>query len=580
VTRTLHLSRVLPEQPVVDLESYVSAGGGQGLDAARKLGPDATVEHVLAAGLRGRGGAGFPTGRKWEAVRAYEAAVERPTVVVNGAEGEPGSFKDRAILRTNPYAVLEGALIAAHAVDADRIIVALKRSFVPEVAAVRRVIADLESAGWSTGVELLVCEGPSEYLYGEETGLLEAIDGRGPFPRLQPPFRRGVEEVREADDGMPADVVMADSHGETIAPPTLVNNVETMANVPGILAHGPAWFRELGTDDSPGTIVCTITGATQRHGVGEFPMGTPLRDVIDDIGGGPEPGRHLVAAISGVANPIVTADQFDTGVSYEAMQAIGSGLGAAGFIVFDEATDMAAVAHGISRFLAVESCGQCTPCKLDGVALSQLLDRVRQSDATDEDLRDIDSRVRTVADSARCYLAQQHQLVLASLLATFGDDLRDHAHRAASEPLVIAPIIDIVDDRARLDHAHERKQPDWTYDATDSGKMPVDRIRGGAGYQETPLVPPISAPRAEPAGTTAPAPSRPSAPPPAHAVSPPHVHGIPVEDLDPNDPEARLYTSEPIETDEGTVVIQQQNVGRENEDGGGEWPDPHTPPTR
>src|SRR5215207_6775320 len=187
VTRTLHLSRVLPEQPFSDLASYVEAGGGRGLDAARRLGPEAIVEHVLAAGLRGRGGAGFPTGRKWEAVCAYEPAVEKATVVVNGAEGEPGSFKDRAILRSNPYAVLEGALIAAFAVGADRAVVALKSTFAREQERLERAVAELVRAGWCPDVALGTTTGPAHYLLGEETALLEVLDGRPPFPRIAPP---------------------------------------------------------------------------------------------------------------------------------------------------------------------------------------------------------------------------------------------------------------------------------------------------------------------------------------------------------------------------------------------------------
>src|SRR4029079_4347288 len=189
-----------------------------------------------------------------------------------------------------------------------------------------------------------------------------------------PPYRHGVEEMVEAPGDSPREpafVVMADRSDETTAPPTLLNNVETMANVPAILAEGADWFREVGTDESPGTIVCTVSGCTRRDGVGEFAMGTPLRTVIDELGGGARPGHRIGGAMSGVANPIVLAESCDAPVSYEGMQAIGSGLGAAGFIVFDETTDFAALAHGVSRFLAVESCGQCSPCKQDGLAVAE-----------------------------------------------------------------------------------------------------------------------------------------------------------------------------------------------------------------
>lgn len=241
--------------------------------------PDELIAVVDASGLRGRGGAGFPTGVKWRTVRDNRSASQRTSVVVNGAEGEPGTFKDRALLRMNPYEVLEGALIAARAVDADQVIFGLKASFGPELQRLRLAIEEARRAGWTAGVEVVVFEGPNEYLYGEETALLESIDGRYPFPRLAPPFRRGVREtVESADDvdsgsNLPAHVEMAGQGGE--AAPTLVDNVETLANVPRIIARGADWFRTEGTAESPGTIVCTVTGSTQRHGVGEVMMGNP-----------------------------------------------------------------------------------------------------------------------------------------------------------------------------------------------------------------------------------------------------------------------------------------------------------------
>src|SRR3954454_21372016 len=496
--------RVLSEMPVLDLADYQRAGGGQGIEAARKLGPDAVIEHLLASGLRGRGGAGFPTGRKWASVRTYASPVLPATVVVNAAEGEPGSFKDRAILRANPFAVLEGALIAAFAVAADRIIIATKQSFTTELAIIRSAIAAAAQLGWSEEIELIAFAGPKEYLYGEETGLLEALDGRPPFPRLAPPYRLGVEEVIEDGrgdrEGEASGVIEAAAGGVTDAPPTLVNNVETMANVPGILAKGPAWFREVGTDESPGTIVCTVTGATRRAGVGEVPMGTPLRTVIDEIGGGARPGHRIAAAMSGVANALVPESMLDTPLTYEAMQAIGSGLGAAGFIIFDDETDFAAAGHGVSKFLAVESCGQCTPCKQDGLALEGLLDRIRRSEGNDLDLLAVDDHLATVADSARCFLATQHQRVVGSIASEYADSLRAHAERKV-EPaaeMLIAPIRDLADGRVWYDEIQADKQPDWTFDAVDSGKAPVDRLRTGEEGTVPAAVASISEERARP----------------------------------------------------------------------------------
>ena len=327
--------RVLDPEPIAALADHIATGGGDALDAARRLEGVGIAEEVKAAGLRGRGGAGFPTGVKWETVAAAAASGTPPIVVVNGAEGEPGSFKDRVLLRRNPYRVLEGALIAASAVHAHRVVVALKRSFQTERRRVAYAIAEMADAGWLSDVDVSVTIGPSDYLFGEETALLEVIEGRQPFPRIAPPYREGL------------------SVGLVLA-----NNVETLANVPGIVSNGADWFRSLGTPESPGTVVCTVSGDTRRAGVAEFPMGTTVAEIIEEIGGGAQEDRHIVAAISGVANAILPAELFDTPACYDAMRSVGSGLGAAGFIVFDDSADLIAVAEGISRFLAVESCGQ------------------------------------------------------------------------------------------------------------------------------------------------------------------------------------------------------------------------------
>ena len=479
-----NVHRVLVPEPIGSLEEYLARGGGVGIEAAIGMSAEALIAELEASGLRGRGGAGFPTGRKWRTVRDYASADLATTVVVNGAEGEPGTFKDRTILRINPYPVVEGALIAAQAVGADQIIFGLKRSFGPEVGRVRRAIEEVNAAGWADKVRLSVFEGPNEYLYGEETALLETIDGRYPFPRIAPPWRRGETEVVETDadavsgSGLSAHVEMAGLSGGTGAPPALVDNVETMANVPRIIGRGAAWFRTEGTDDSPGTIVCTVTGQVQTEGVAEFEMGTPLREVIEHIGGGARPGRRIKAVLPGVSNALIPADQLDVPLSYESMAAIGSGLGSAGFIVFDDTADLTAVAAGVSRFLAVESCGQCTPCKQDGMALSGLLDRLCHSNASERDLAAIRSRVGTVADRARCFLATQHQVVVGSILERFPEEFRAHVAGTAGavDPPLIAELVDVEGGAAVRDERHRQKQFDWSYDAEDSGQAPADRF--------------------------------------------------------------------------------------------------------
>ncbi len=405
-------------------------------------------------------------------------------MVVNAAEGEPGTFKDRTILRNNPYQVLEGALIAAHAIDADQIIVATKRTFTTEVARVRVAIDEICRAGWSTGVRIDLFQGPSEYLYGEETALLETLDGRYPFPRIAPPYRRGVREVvttdaaRRSASGLAARVALAGPHDHLIAPPTLVDNVETLANIPRILARGADWFRTLGTDQSPGTIVCTVTGSTRRAGIGEVIMGTPLRDVIDTIGGGARRDHEITAVLPGVSNALIPPRLLDTPVSYETLTDIGSGLGSGAFIVFDDGDDLVAVAAGVSRFLAVESCGQCTPCKLGGKRIAALLELLARSHVTDHDLNALRHYLEGITDSARCSLAAQHQTVVTSVLDQHSDTVRAHLTKrlGATAPALIAELVDLHDGIAEIDEHHRDKQPDWTYNPVPSGKTPAARL--------------------------------------------------------------------------------------------------------
>lgn len=474
---------ILPAAPYESLDEYLAAGGGAGLIAARALSADSVIDEISASGLRGRGGAGFPTGTKWRAVASRSSPLLHTSVVVNAAEGEPGTFKDRTILRTTPYAVIEGALIAAWAVDAKSIVIATKASFSAELERLRLALAEVVAAGWCADVTVTIIEGPAEYLFGEETAMMEVIDGRPPFPRIAPPYRHGVVEVvssqAEADSGsgQAAGVQMAELDGQSNSPPVLVNNVETMANVAAILAHGAGVFREVGTPESPGSVVCTITGAVQRPGVVEVPMGTLLCDLIDLVGG-VSAGHSVSAVLVGVSSAIVRADQLGTPLSYESMAAIGSGLGSAGFIVIGDDLEPISVAAGVAHFLAIESCGQCTHCKQDGADIAQLLDTLASGSGRQLDLDTVKARLGTVADGARCGLAAQQQAVVGSLLGAFTDEIEAFLAPGTSraEPYFIAALVDIDGQGALLDATFAGKQPDWTHDAVDSGKTPVDRF--------------------------------------------------------------------------------------------------------
>jgi NADH:ubiquinone oxidoreductase subunit F (NADH-binding) len=281
-----------------------------------------------------------------------------------------------------------------------------------------------------------------------------------------------------AHSALASHVEMAGPEGETGAPPTLVDNVETLANIARIVARGASWFRTEGTDQSPGTIVSTVIGDVQREGVGEVIMGTPLGEVIEEISGGPRPDHRIKAVLAGVSGAVITADMLDAPVSYEGLAAAGSGLGSGGFIVFDERSDAVAIAAGASRFLAVESCGQCVPCKQDGLELSHLLADLCANNGSESDLAEIRKRADTVGERARCSLATQHQVVLGSLLERFPADFEAHLRATAAPvaPVLVAELVGFEGDESVLDERHLAKQPDWTYDAEDSGQTPADRL--------------------------------------------------------------------------------------------------------
>ncbi len=506
---TKRLYRVLDAEPCLSLAQYVDDGGGIALHAAKSLDEMAILDTIADSGLRGRGGAGFPTAKKWLAVAEHNSTTVPTSVMVNAAEGEPSTFKDRFILRNNPYRVLEGALIACQVVGADRLSVCLKGSFAEEIERVTRALAEIEAAGWAANIVLNIVRGPDSYLFGEETGLLEVASNRQPFPRITPPWRRGLDETNPTSSG----AVIASLDGDDGAP-ALVNNVETFANVALIVRHGAEWFREIGTDDSPGSIVCTVTGDVRTHGVGEFALGTPLSEIIEELGGGAREGRRIVAVLPGASSAIVGEYDLPTPCTHQAFAAIGSGLGSAGFLCLDDSADLLRIAAAASRFLAVESCGQCSACKTDGIAIAELLaapltkaqNREAGTDASgsvpgsdaessksipsgemrdvSEEMTDtvaakIDSRLATVTNGARCSLASQQFAVVGSLLLQpRPTHLPRDPDRADEQSRYLTPLLDIVDGSAVYDVRHLTKNYDWTYDTRDSGKTPAQRLQG------------------------------------------------------------------------------------------------------
>jgi NADH:ubiquinone oxidoreductase subunit F (NADH-binding) len=458
---------LLPADPVTSLDAYLATEtGGLGVKRAQDLGPAATIDVVTRSGLRGRGGGGFPTGTKWAGVAAQPGG--RRYLVCNGAEGEPGTFKDRALLRANPYQLVEGVVIAGFAIGADEAFICLKASFGREIEAVTRAVGEFQAAGICADCTVTVVAGPDEYLFGEEKAMLEVIEGNEPLPRWLPPYLHGLFAT--------APQLGWESHGSTPPPgptasgggsnPTLVNNVETLSNIPHILARGADWFRSMGTDASPGTIVTTVVGDVVAPDVGEVEMGAPLRSVIDAVGSGLAPGRTVKAVFSGVANAVVTGADLDVAVSYEGFQAIGSGMGSAGFIVYDDTTCMVDAAYRFSRFLSIESCGQCPPCKLGSTAITESLERMETGVGSERDLEAISGWLGHVTDGNRCYLAVEEQVMVASILQAFPAEFAEHIELGRCprpRRLPMPKLVDLTDGRAVYDESFWRKRPDWTY---------------------------------------------------------------------------------------------------------------------
>jgi NADH:ubiquinone oxidoreductase subunit F (NADH-binding) len=344
-------------------------------------------------------------------------------------------------------------LIAAHTVGARSAYVALKASFTSEIERLNAALAEMRTAGALGELRISLTLGPEEYLFGEEKALLEVIEGNDPLPRTadEPPYERGLF----ATPGSPN--------------PALVSNAETLAHVPSIVRHGPASFREVGTRDTPGTLLFTVSGDVRRPGVYERPAGITLRSLFLEVAGGPREGRKLKAALSGVSVAPIPAERFDTPADFGSLALIGSGLGSAGFIVYDDAASMPRVAQMAARFLYVESCNQCSACKHGLRTASSALDALFDAQRA---RRDLLARARYGALGApqgnRCYLPAEGAALIPGLLSRFGAEFEQQLREPgrASGQLPVPKIADW-DDAAQafvLDERQQRKRPDWTYE--------------------------------------------------------------------------------------------------------------------
>jgi NADH-quinone oxidoreductase subunit F len=441
----LSLHRVLPAEPYSTLDDWVAEGGGQGLATAVELAPGDIVEIVEASGLRGRGGAGFPTGVKWRSVVAASGADAPAHLVCNAAEGEPATAKDRTLLARNPFAVIEGVAIAMRAVGADGAYVGVKRRFTHEVDRLLDARDAAAAAGWPGAERIRIVPGPDEYLFGEESAMLEVIEGKLPLPRILPPYQAGLFATMEHPN------------------PTVVNNVETLAHVAHVLREGADWFRQVGTTEAPGTMVFTVVGDVARPGVYELPLGTSARELIVDLAGADD----VLAIYAGTSNGVITRELLDLPLDFDSFAEAGTGLGSGGFAVYDTSRDIVQVCAALARFLAIESCGQCLACKLGTAEIFDRLDALVRGDGTLADIDEIRRRTDTVTDQNRCYLPVGAALVVRSTIDTFPDAFATHVGRS-SDPAVAVPVpkisvLDAATSEMTFDPDYHRKRSDWSY---------------------------------------------------------------------------------------------------------------------
>ena len=396
-----------------NLDEYLARDGFKALGAClADRSPEEVIEAICASGLRGRGGAGFPTGQKWQRVRDAPGAPKY--IVMNGDEGDPGAFMDRMMLESYPYRILEGMAIAATAIGAEEGVLYIRAEYPLAVTRVAEAIHRMEEAGYLgeniTGsgrrLRLRIMQGAGAFVCGEETALLESIMGRRGMPRFRPPY--------------PA---QAGLWGK----PTLVNNVETYALVPWIIRNGAAAFAALGTERSKGTKVFAMAGKVERVGLIEVPMGVTVRQCVEDIGGGVAGGRKFKAVqIGGPSGGCVPAHLADVPVDYEALIEVGAMMGSGGLVVLDDADCMVDIARYFLSFTQDQSCGRCTPCRVGTRRMLDILERLCEGQGRNGDLEELESLARYVKSASLCGLGKTAPNPVLSTLAYFRDEYEAH----------------------------------------------------------------------------------------------------------------------------------------------------------
>ena len=388
------------------IEAYIAADGYRALHTVlREMTPKDTVDALIKSGLRGRGGAGYPTGLKWATVAKTPSAQKY--VVCNGDEGDPGDFMDRSVLESDPHSVLEGMAIAGYAVGASQGFVYVRAEYPLAIKRLQIAIRQAKQIGllgsgifdspFSFNVDIRI--GAGAYVCGEETALMASIEGKRGTPRPRPPF--------------PAERGLWNS-------PTLINNVETLANVAPIIRKGPEWFAAIGTEKSKGTKVFALAGKISNTGLIEVAMGTPLRQIVEEMGGGaPDGGKIKAVQTGGPSGGCIPAGALDTPVDNESLTRLGSIMGSGGMIVMDETTRMPEVARFFIEFCMDESCGKCIPCRAGTAQMHRLLDKIVKREATERDLATLEELCDLVAKTSLCGLGQNAPNPVMSTLRFF-----------------------------------------------------------------------------------------------------------------------------------------------------------------
>ncbi len=396
------------------IEEYIGFDGYAALGKAlTEMTPDGVIQTVLDSGLRGRGGGGFPTGRKWQLACADRGKVQK-YVCCNADEGDPGAFMDRSVLEGDPHCVIEAMAIAGYAIGADKGYIYVRAEY--PIAVKRLQIAihqarkygllgkDIFGTGFDFDIEIKL--GAGAFVCGEETALMTSIEGCRGEPRPRPPF--------PAKKGL-------------FGRPTILNNVETYANIPQIILKGADWFRSMGTPTSPGTKVFALGGKIKNTGLVEVPMGTTLREIVEEIGGGIPGGKKFKAAqTGGPSGGCIPASLIDTPIDYDNLMEIGSMMGSGGLIVMDEDTCMVDIAKFFLEFTVDESCGKCTPCRVGTKRLLELLEKITSGNGTMRDLERIEELAQFIKENSLCGLGQTAPNPVLSTLQYFRDEYLAH----------------------------------------------------------------------------------------------------------------------------------------------------------